>query len=59
MDAHLVNFLKNKYISDFNKFTNVVSKGYKPDYSILLLELIVIENSDYFDNNIYEYLMGL
>lgn len=59
MDVRAVDKLKCKFIQDFNKFKQQLYKGYKPDYSLLLNEITVIENSDYFDNNIYEYLMSV
>lgn len=59
MDALVVDNLKLKFIEDFNKFRKQLYKGYKTQYSILLAEIAIIENSDYFDINIYEYLMGL
>lgn len=58
MDA-VVDNLKFKFIQDFNKFRQELYKGYKPDYRLLLNEITVIENPDYFDINIYEYLMSL
>lgn len=51
--------LKSKYIQDFNKYRQQLHKGYKPDYKLLLNEIVVIENSDYFDINTYEYLMSV
>lgn len=59
MDALVVDNLKLKFIEDFNKFRKQLYKGYKTQYSTLLAEIAIIENSDYFDINIYEYLMGL
>ena len=58
MDA-VVDNLKFKFIQEFNKFRQELYKGYKPDYRLLLNEITVIENPDYFDINIYEYLMSL
>ena len=58
MDA-VVDNLKFKFIQDFNKFRQELYKGHKPDYRLLLNEITVIENPDYFDINIYEYLMSL
>lgn len=57
MDAIVVNNLKRKFIKDFDKFRKRLHKGYRDDISLLLLEVSVIENSDYFSNLIYEHLM--
>lgn len=58
MDANAVCNLKQKFISDFNSFKKSLNKGYKKDYDLLMKEICVISNSDYFDNNIYEYLIS-
>lgn len=58
MDVNAVNNLKHKFVQDFNKFINFLYKGHKKDYTFLLREVCVIENPDYFDTNIYEYLMS-
>lgn len=57
MDATAVYNLKKKYIKDFNTLKKYLSKGYRKDYTLLKQEICVIENSDYFDNKNYEYLM--
>jgi hypothetical protein len=57
MDAVAVYELKKKYIKDFNTLKKYLSNGYKKDYTLLKQEILVIENSDYFDKNVYEYLM--
>lgn len=59
MTADALNNLKDKYIKDFDRFRQLLYKGYKPDYTVLLYEIAVIENSDYFENYIYQYLMSL
>ena len=59
MDVNVVGNLKDKFLKDFNKFRQQMYKGTIPDYSLLLQEITVIENSDYFSNNVYEYLMSL
>lgn len=59
MDVRVVGNLKDKYIKDFNKFRQQLYKGIVSDYSLLMYEVAVIEDSDYFGNNIYEYLMSL
>lgn len=50
--------LKRKFIEDFDKFKQNLNKGYRKDYSLLMMTICVIENSDYFDNRMYEYLMS-
>ena len=57
MDAVAVGKLKQKFLKDFNIFKKYLSNGYKKDYTLLKQEICVIENSDYFDNSVYEYLM--
>lgn len=57
MDASAVCNLKKKFIKDFNIFKKFLNKGYQKDYLFLLLEVCVIENYDYFGDDIYEYLM--
>lgn len=59
MDVHVVDNLKFKFIQDFDKFRHELYKGYKPDYRFLIHEINVIENPDYFNTNIYEYLMSV
>lgn len=59
MTADALNNLKDKYTKDFDRFRQLLYKGYKPDYTVLLYEIAVIENSDYFENYIYQYLMSL
>lgn len=58
MDATAVYDLKQKTIKDFNTFKKYLNKGYKKDYSLIMMEICAIENSDYFDNSIYEYLIS-
>lgn len=58
MDANAANNLKVKYIKVFDDFRKSLYKGHKKDYRYLIDLVVVIENSDYFDNNIYEYLMS-
>lgn len=58
MDANAANNLKVKYIKVFDDFRKNLYKGHKKDYKYLMDLVVVIENSDYFDNNIYEYLMS-
>jgi hypothetical protein len=53
MTADALNNLKDKYTKDFDRFRQLLYKGYKPDYTVLLYEIAVIENSDYFENYIY------
>lgn len=57
MDAVAVYELKKKYIKDFNTLKKYLSNGYKKDCTLLKQEILVIENSDYFNNHVYEYLM--
>lgn len=57
MDANAVCNLKQKFLKDFCVLKKSLNKGYKKDYILLLMEICAIENPDYFDNNIYEYLM--
>ena len=57
MDANAVRNLKQKFLKDFDILKKSLNKGYKKDYILLLMEICAIENPDYFDNNIYEYLM--
>lgn len=58
MDTSAVYNLKRKFLSDFNVFKKGLNKGYQKDYDLLMRELCVIENSDYFDDDIYEYLIS-
>jgi hypothetical protein len=58
MDASAVVNLKQKVISDFDKFRNHLYKGHCKDYQLIIYEITAIEDSDYFDNTIYEYLMS-
>lgn len=57
MDATAVNQLKLKTIKDFQVLERYLNKGIKLDYSLLKQEICVIENSDCFDNGVFEYLM--
>ena len=57
MDVSVVGNLKDKFLKDFNKFMQQLYKGTIPNYTLLIQEITVIENEDYFDNTIYEYLM--
>lgn len=57
MDANAVRNLKQKFLKDFDILKKSLNKGYKKDYILLLMEICAIENPDYFDNNIYEYLI--
>ena len=57
MDAIAVYNLKQKFLKDYTTFKKYLNKGYKKDYKLLLLEICVIENSDYFNQNDYEPLM--
>lgn len=57
MDANAVYNLKQKVIKDFNTLKLLLNKGYRKDYALIMMEICAIENSDYFDDSIYEYLM--
>jgi threonine aldolase len=57
MDANAVYNLKKKVIKDFNTLKKYLGNGYKKDYTLIMQEICVIENADYFDNSVYEYLM--
>lgn len=59
MTVTAVNNLKAKFIEDFESFRIKLYKGYKDDYRILLQEIVVIENPDYFTEQIYQYLMSV
>lgn len=54
-----VNKLKAKYIKDCDKFLKRLYKGYMDDYQFLLYEIAVIEYPDYFNEQIYQYLMNV
>lgn len=57
MDVIAVANLKFKMIRDFQNFLQQLYKGYRPNYDLLMQEICVIENPDYFSNVVYEYLM--
>jgi hypothetical protein len=57
MDVTAINNLKMKVIKDFDTFKKYLRNGYQKNYDLIMQEICVIENPDYFDNNIYEYLM--
>lgn len=50
--------LKYKFIKDFDNFKQNLNKGCKKDYSLLMMTICVIENSEYFDDHMYQYLMS-
>lgn len=57
MNVDAVNNLKLKVIKDFNILLSYLYTGQTKDYKLLMEEICVIENSDYFNNFVYEYLM--
>lgn len=57
MDVSAVCNLKQKIIKDFNTLKTYLSKGYRKDYSLIMREICVVENPDYFNRAIYEYLI--
>lgn len=57
MDVNAIYNLKQKFIKDFNTLRKYLSKGYRKDYTLLKQELRVIENPDYFNDKVYEYLI--
>lgn len=57
MDVIAVANLKFKIIKDFQNFLQQLYKGSRPNYDLLMQEICVIENPDYFNNVVYEYLM--
>ena len=57
MDVNAVANLKLKVIKDFDKFRKQLHKGVMTNYNLILQKICVIENSDYFSNVVYEYLM--
>lgn len=57
MDVTAVTNLKYKMIKDFKKFITQLYKGYRPNYDLIMQEICVIENPDYFNKAIYEYLI--
>jgi hypothetical protein len=57
MDANAVYNLKHKMLKDFYTLKKSLNKGYKKDYSLILIEICAIENPEYFNNDVYEYLM--
>lgn len=59
MTVTAVNNLKYKFINDFDKFRKNLYKGYLTDYRMLIQEIAVIEQPDYFEERIYQYLMSL
>ena len=56
---YYINSIKKakKVIKDFNTLKKYLGNGYKKDYNLIMQEICVIENADYFDNSVYEYLM--
>lgn len=58
MNADVLVNLKSKFVNDFDKYMTKLHKGYQEDYTLLLYEICVINNPDYFNNNVYEYLMS-
>lgn len=57
MDANAVTVLKAKFISDFDKLRISLYKGVRPDITTLKYMLCVINDPNYFDSKIYEYLL--
>lgn len=53
--------LKDKVITEYNKFISGLEKGYKNDYKNILDMICLIEFASYIDNNesLYEYYINL
>lgn len=58
MNADAVVNLKAKFISDYDKLRKSLYKGVKPNINVLKYTMCVINDPDYFNDIIYEYLMS-